>query len=73
MSKQKAMTGKQVIRVLEDNGFQVVRNKGSHHIMKKDGHRNNVSVPVHGNKPLKKGTLNGIIAAAGLSKGDLDD
>lgn len=30
-----------------------------------------LSVPVHGNKDLKKGTLVGLLKAAGLTEGDL--
>ncbi len=34
-----------------------MRIKGSHHIYAKDGFADLASVPVHGNKPLRKGTL----------------
>lgn len=56
-----------MIRAFERAGFSMARVSGSHHIMKRDGHPNNVSVPVHGNKPLKVGTLRGIISSAGMT------
>ena len=61
------MTGREVIAEFEKFGFAVVRIEGSHHIMKKDGHKNLLSVPVHGHKAVKRGTLGGLIRAAGLT------
>jgi predicted RNA binding protein YcfA (HicA-like mRNA interferase family) len=48
-------------------GFSVARTTGSHHIMKKDGHRNVLSVPVHASTDLKPGTLRSLIKASGLT------
>ena len=63
-----SVSGRTVIKALERQGFQVVRTKGSHHNMKKEGFRNTVTVPVHGNRPLKPGTLRAIIREdAGLT------
>ena len=67
MTNLPSLTGREVIQALERAGFNVVRIKGSHHIMKKPGHTNNVSVPVHGNQPLKAGTLRGVIRSAGMT------
>lgn len=67
MSELPSVTGMEAIAVFEKHGFAVVRVSGSHHIMKRDGHRFVVSVPVHGHKPLKKGTLRGLINGAGLT------
>jgi predicted RNA binding protein YcfA (HicA-like mRNA interferase family) len=47
------MTGKEMIKVLREHGWEVDRIIGSHHIMIK--RRKTFSVPVHGNKDLKKG------------------
>lgn len=68
MANLPALSGRQVIRALERAGFSVVRVKGSHHIMKKEGHPNNISVPVHSNQPLKLGTLRSIIRQAGMTE-----
>lgn len=64
MSDLPPVDGKTAIKVFEAWGFSVVRVKSSHHVMKKEGHRNLLTVPVHGAKPLKKGTLRGLIKAA---------
>jgi predicted RNA binding protein YcfA (HicA-like mRNA interferase family) len=42
-------------RHLERNGWTLRRIKGSHHIYSKPGERKVISVPVHGNQPLKPG------------------
>ncbi len=58
------MNGKELIKLLEKNGWVEVRNEGSHHIMKKDSQT--VSVPVHGSKSIKKGLLNRIMKDTGM-------
>jgi predicted RNA binding protein YcfA (HicA-like mRNA interferase family) len=40
---------------------------GSHCIMKKDGHRYRLSIPIHGNKTLGTGLLASLIEDAGLT------
>jgi len=68
MSKLPAVTGKEAIAAFSKVGFFVERiSKSSHHIMKKDGHRFLLSVPVHGKKTLKSGTLRGLINASDIS------
>ena len=67
MSELPSVTGKQAISAFEKHGFSVVRICGSHHMMKKPAHRFTLSVPVHGNTKLKKGTLRGLINAAGIT------
>jgi predicted RNA binding protein YcfA (HicA-like mRNA interferase family) len=62
----KAISGKELCRLLERNGWYLVRVHGSHHLYHKLGDPVLISVPVHGNKPLKKGTLNAILQKAEL-------
>jgi predicted RNA binding protein YcfA (HicA-like mRNA interferase family) len=50
---KKVMSGKEVVAMLERNGWVVDHISGSHHIMEKNGHH--VSVPVHGSAELKLG------------------
>ena len=64
---RKTFTSKQIIRVLEQNGFRFIRSKGSHFIFRKDTTSQRVIVPMH-HKDLPKGTLNEILKQAGLSK-----
>jgi len=58
------VTGKELIKVLQKDGWAIDRIKGSHHIMAKGGHT--VSVPVHSGKDLPVGTLNDILKKAGI-------
>jgi predicted RNA binding protein YcfA (HicA-like mRNA interferase family) len=48
----------------------LARTKGSHHIFFKDGVREKVVVPVHGNKPLKIGLLKAQMKIAGIQVSD---
>ena len=58
----------QVVRALERAGFVLVRTTGSHKIL---DHRDNpaltVTVPDHGSRNMKRGTLRAIIRQAGLT------
>jgi predicted RNA binding protein YcfA (HicA-like mRNA interferase family) len=67
MPRLRNLTGQQVMAALEKCGFSLDRVEGSHHILKKPGHRYLLSVPVHSRKILKPGTLRRIIRDAGLS------
>ena len=62
-----AISGKTAIAAFSKAGFVVKRVTASHHIVKKDGHRVLLSIPVHGNKALKPGTLRALIRDAGLT------
>ncbi|MGD9539287.1 MAG: type II toxin-antitoxin system HicA family toxin [Alphaproteobacteria bacterium] len=69
-----AVDGKRVIRALIKAGFAVERIVGSHHLLV---HRDNparaVTVPVHGSRDLKPGTLRAIVRQAGLSVEEFND
>lgn len=56
-------TGKEVVKLLKKNGWQVVRIKGSHHVMKKDGKTE--IIPVH-KTDLPPGLLTAILKRTGL-------
>jgi len=60
------MKAKELIKILKKNGWELKRINGSHHIFKKDGVENTLSVPVHSNQDIPKGTLNGILKDAGI-------
>lgn len=57
------MRGKELVKLLRENGWELDRIRGSHHIMAKGG--KSLSVPVH-NTDLKTGTLNKLLKDAGL-------
>jgi len=63
-----AVNGWEAVRTLRNLGFAVDRIEGSHHMMVKKGHPRTVPVPVHGSKPLPKGTLASIIRMAGITR-----
>lgn len=66
----KTVSGNKFARVLEKQGWQLKRVHGSHHIFCKAGRMERISVPIHGNKPLKSGLLNHLIKLAQLSEQD---
>ena len=58
------VTGRELLKLLRANGWELDRIKGSHHIFVKG--TKTVSVPVHGSKDIPKGTLNAILKEVGL-------
>ena len=63
-----ALRGREVIRALESAGFTVVRSKGSHRMLQSSAEPvRSVTVPDHGARELKRGTLRAIIRQAGLT------
>ena len=67
MPKLPVATGAEVVRALRRAGFVVDRQSGSHKILKDHARGLTLSVPEHGSRPLKSGTLRGIIRDAGLT------
>lgn len=59
------MKPKEVERLLIENGWQPVRQVGSHKMFKKTNNPNTIAVPFH-NKDIPIGTLNAILKQAGL-------
>jgi predicted RNA binding protein YcfA (HicA-like mRNA interferase family) len=49
------VTGKELVKLLKTKGWVLARIEGSHHILVRG--TKTISVPVHGKKDLKKGTL----------------
>ena len=58
------MNGKQVIKSLERAGFRVLRTNGSHHVLGNSERK--VTVPIHGSRDLKIGTLKSIERQSGV-------
>ncbi|MFL9465273.1 MULTISPECIES: type II toxin-antitoxin system HicA family toxin [Nostocales] len=63
------MSGKELTKLLERNGWILLRVQGSHHIYGKPGIASRISVPIHGNKGLKVGLLRHLLKTAGLLEG----
>jgi predicted RNA binding protein YcfA (HicA-like mRNA interferase family) len=53
----KAISGRDFARIVEQRGWQLLRVAGSHHIYGKQGSVVRLSIPIHGNRPLKIGLL----------------
>ena len=66
--KLPAVGGKQVIKALEAKAWYLKRIRGSHHILRHPAIPDAIPVPVHGNRPVKPGTLLNILRTAGLSR-----
>jgi predicted RNA binding protein YcfA (HicA-like mRNA interferase family) len=66
----KAVSGKEMCRILERHGWVCTRIRGSHRRYEKPN-QSSVVVPAHGNKSLKTGTQHEIMKNAGLTPDDL--
>ena len=58
------MSGRDVVRLFGQFGWQIARQRGSHIILVKEGARATLSVPDH--KEVARGTLRSLIRAASL-------
>ena len=68
----KTISGKRLCKILEKQGWNLTRTtKSSHFIYTKPGNPATLSVPVHGNKDLKKGLQADLMKQAGLTESDL--
>ncbi len=56
----------ELVRLLEKNGFQIVKHKGSIRYYGKPGWEKLIRVDYHGSKEVPTGTCNAILKAAGL-------
>jgi predicted RNA binding protein YcfA (HicA-like mRNA interferase family) len=62
----KSLSGKDLARLVEQHGWVLVRVNGSHHIYCKPGTTVRLSIPIHGNTPLKTGLLSHLLKLAGI-------
>jgi predicted RNA binding protein YcfA (HicA-like mRNA interferase family) len=60
------MKVKEAIRMIENDGWFMVRRKGSHRQFKHKSKKGLVTIAGHLNDDLAKGTLNSILKQAGL-------
>jgi predicted RNA binding protein YcfA (HicA-like mRNA interferase family) len=67
----KAVSGKELAKVLERHGWSLLRIQSSHYIYGKSASNVRLSVPVHGNQTLKTGLLKHLLKLAGLTENDL--
>jgi predicted RNA binding protein YcfA (HicA-like mRNA interferase family) len=67
----KSVSGKRFCKVLESRGWVLQRIRGSHHIYGQPGNPTILTIPVHGNRDLKMGTLGKLLKDSALSEDDL--
>jgi len=68
MPKLPRLSGKEVIKALSKSGFEVIRQKGSHVIMKKKTSEGEIATVVPNHKEVDRGTLLEIIRQAKLTR-----
>ena len=67
----KSVSGQDLVKAVERKGWELLLVHGSHHIYGKQGSVVRLSIPVHGNQPLKAGLLKHLMKLAELSERDL--
>jgi predicted RNA binding protein YcfA (HicA-like mRNA interferase family) len=68
MQKLPVLSSREVVRIFKKFGWEVVRQRGSHMILVKEGKNVTLSIPNH--REVAKGTLKVLIACAGLTVED---
>jgi predicted RNA binding protein YcfA (HicA-like mRNA interferase family) len=68
LGRLRVLSGWEVCRILEEQGFVSVRQRGSHRIMQLKREGTTVTVPVPLHDPLMHGTLQSIVRQSGLPK-----
>lgn len=68
MGKLRILSGRDVCRILEQHGFQIVRQRGSHMVMQRRTDVGTITVPVPDHAEIKIGTLQAIIRQSGIPR-----
>lgn len=68
MGKLRVLSGRDVCRILEQHGFEIARQRGSHIVMQRRTDLGTITVPIHDHPELRAGTLQSIIRQSGVSR-----
>ena len=68
MGRLRVLSGREVCKILEAEGFTSVRQRGGHVVMQKRTGNTTTTVPVPNQNELKTGTLASIIRQSGLPR-----
>ncbi len=68
MPKLPVVSGKEMVRFLEKQGFEIVRQRGSHLFLRNFEANLRTTVAVHAKENLRPGTLLGILSDIEMSK-----
>jgi predicted RNA binding protein YcfA (HicA-like mRNA interferase family) len=72
LGKLKALSGREVCRILASHGFQEVRRRGSHVLMQLKREATTITVPVPDHARIRIGTLRSIIRQSGLPRSEFE-
>ena len=67
----RSVSGRDLAKAVERQGWVLLRVHGSHHIYGKEGSSVRLSIPMHEGRDLKIGLLRHLMKLAGLDEGDL--
>jgi len=67
----KPLSGRDFARLVERRGWRLLRISGSHHVYGKAGSVVRLSIPIHGNHPLKIGLLHHLAKLAEIPDDEL--
>jgi len=70
MPKLLSLSSREVCRILQKHGFVIVRQKGSHIILRKQLPDRGITVPVPNHSEIAKGTLKSIIDQSEIPKSE---
>jgi predicted RNA binding protein YcfA (HicA-like mRNA interferase family) len=62
------LSGRDVVRLLEQHGFRQVRQRGSHIVMQRVLAGRTTTIPVPDHPELKRGTMQSIIRQSGIPR-----
>jgi predicted RNA binding protein YcfA (HicA-like mRNA interferase family) len=63
----------EIVLLLEQHGFRLLKEKGSVRYYRKQGWDRLIRVDFHGSKEVPKGTCHAILKAAGIKPGESND
>ncbi len=68
MGRLRVLSGREICSILEDHGFEMMRQKGSHIVMQRATEAGTTTVIVPDHAEVAIGTLSSIIRQSGLPK-----
>ena len=72
MANLKILSGVEICKILERDGFQKIRQHGSHIVMQKKINNSTITVPVPNLKEVRIGTLRSITRQSGIPKAEFE-
>lgn len=72
MPRLRVLTASEVCKILQKNGFERVRQSGSHIVMQRQLEDRRITVPVPNHSEIAIGTLKSVIRQSELSRWDFE-